>query len=96
MKLTTVVILALGLNASPAMAQNSGAAGSAGDAAVSPATGSSSTNGPASDSGRQRTSTGVSSGVLDNGTTGDTIGPGPGTTSSPTPRTATPSSPPRN
>jgi hypothetical protein len=72
---------ALVLASSLAHAQNANSTTPPGDAAVSPAT----TNpaGGSSRTDRPTPGSGVNSGVLNNGTTGDTIGTGPGTTSGP-------------
>jgi hypothetical protein len=70
-----------------ALAQSAGTGSTTGDAAVSPATVN-----PAGSTGANRSSlgAGVNSGAMNNGTTGDTIGTGPGTSSAPsTGQTAT-------
>jgi hypothetical protein len=74
---------ALVLTGSLAQAQNAntGSTTAPGDAAVSPAA----TNpaGGSSRSDRPSLGAGINSGAMNNGTTGDTIGTGPGTTSGP-------------
>jgi hypothetical protein len=80
MAATTMLLL----SGSIALAQNAstGAATTSGDSAVSPATGK--PVGAASGGDvRPTPGAGVNSGVLNNGTTGDTIGTGPGTTNRP-------------
>ena len=67
-----------------ALAQNAGTGSAApsGDAAVSPAAGNPVNDGSASPD-RQNLGAGVASGAMNNGTTGDTIGTGHGTSSAP-------------
>jgi hypothetical protein len=83
-KLTMFTVAALMLSPASGLAQvagNSAATGPAapsGDAAVSPASGNAQAGG-ARVSDRPGAGAGVNSGVLDNGTTGDTIGTGHGT-----------------
>ena len=88
MKLTAFAMMFAVLNAPLSMAQSNGVGTTSGDSAISPATGNS-TKGVSGSNDRHTTGAGVNSGVLDNGTTGDTIGVGSGTTSSPTPRLGT-------
>jgi hypothetical protein len=82
LKITLITAAAmLLLSASIALAQNAntGATTSSGDSAVSPATGNPVGTTSSSDV-RPSPGAGVNSGALNNGTTGDTIGTGPGTT----------------
>ena len=82
---TTAVLVANSLFASSmALAQNAstGSTTTTGDAAVSPAT-SNPANARSSSDNRPNAGAGVASGVLDNGTTGDTIGTGHGTPAAP-------------
>jgi hypothetical protein len=85
MKMTVfVALLALVVANSIAFAQNAstGATTTSGDSAVSPAAGNpidAASNG----TNRPSQGTGVNSGALNNGTTGDTIGTGPGTSNKP-------------
>lgn len=77
------------LTSSLALAQNAGTGPttSSGDSAVSPASG-----GPAnaaSNVSRPALGSGINSGAMNNGTTGDTIGTGHGTSSAPEPATPT-------
>jgi hypothetical protein len=72
---------ALVLASSLAHAQNANIGSSTGDAAVSPATANPA--GGSSRTDRPSPGAGINSGALNNGTTGDTIGTGPGTTSGP-------------
>ena len=67
-----------------ALAQNAGTGSAApsGDTAVSPAAGNPVNDGSASPN-RQNLGAGVASGAMNNGTTGDTIGTGHGTSSAP-------------
>jgi hypothetical protein len=65
---------------------NTGSSTPPGDAAVSPATPNPA--GGSSRTDRPSPGAGVNSGALNNGTTGDTIGTGPGTTSGPAAGTA--------
>ena len=86
MKLAIIAVASASLFAnSIVLAQNAstGSTTTTGDAAVSPAT---SNPGSASSSSDNRPSpgAGVASGVLNNGTTGDTIGTGHGTPPAPT------------
>jgi hypothetical protein len=88
------VVSALSLTSSIAIAQNAstGATTTSGDSAVSPAAvnpidmNSSGANRPSQGAG-------VNSGVLNNGTTGDTIGTGPGTSGRPSTGQGTTSEP---
>jgi hypothetical protein len=68
-----------------ALAQNAGTGSTAtsGDAAVSPATPPA--NGASSATTRPSAGGGINSGAMNNGTTGDTIGTGSGTSSTPAP-----------
>jgi hypothetical protein len=75
------IAAALVLASSLAHAQTANTGSSTGDAAVSPATANPA--GGSSRTDRPTPGTGINSGVLNNGTTGDTIGTGPGTTSGP-------------
>jgi hypothetical protein len=85
-----ITVSAVIFTSSLALAQNAstGSATPSGDSAVSPATvnpaggGSNGTN-------RSSPGAGVNSGAMNNGTTGDTIGTGPGTSSAPSPGQAT-------
>jgi hypothetical protein len=74
---------ALALTSSLAQAQNANTGSSTppGDAAVSPA--AANPAGGSSRTDRPSPGAGINSGALNNGTTGDTIGTGPGTTSGP-------------
>jgi hypothetical protein len=74
---------ALVLTSSLAQAQNAntGSTTPPGDAAVSPA--AANPAGGSSRTDRPSPGAGINSGALNNGTTGDTIGTGPGTTSGP-------------
>jgi hypothetical protein len=74
---------ALVLTSSLALAQNAntGSTTPSGDAAVSPATANPA--GGSSRTDRPIPGAGINSGAMNNGTTGDTIGTGPGTTSGP-------------
>lgn len=86
MKLAIIAVTAATLFANPmALAQNSstGSTTTTGDAAVSPASSNPAHAGSGSDN-RPSPSAGVASGVLNNGTTGDTIGTGHGTPAAPT------------
>jgi hypothetical protein len=81
-----VIIAATALFASSAaLAQNAstGSTRTTGDAAVSPAT-SNPVNASSSGDNRPSPGAGIASGVLNNGTTGDTIGTGRGTPPAPT------------
>jgi hypothetical protein len=60
---------------------NTGSSTPPGDAAVSPATANPA--GGSSRTDRPSPGAGINSGAMNNGTTGDTIGTGPGTTSAP-------------
>jgi len=73
---------------SAALAQNAGTGSTTttGDAAVSPAT-SNAANASSSSDNRASPGAGVAAGVLNNGTTGDTIGTGHGTPAAPAART---------
>jgi hypothetical protein len=86
MKYSVIAAIALIFSSSFALAQNAstGSTTTAGDSAVSPASPSPS-NGAANGTNRPSVGAGVNSGALNNGTTGDTIGTGPGTTSGPAP-----------
>ena len=96
MKLAIVAAAAALITHSMALAQNAstGSTTTSGDASVSPAmsnagnTRSSSDNPPSPGAG-------VASGVLNNGTTGDTIGTGHGTPPAPTTATGAASAPPK-
>jgi hypothetical protein len=91
MKLAIIAVAAGTLFAhSMALAQNSstGSTTTTGDAAVSPAT-SNPVNASSSSDNRPSPGAGVASGVLNNGTTGDTIGTGHGTPPAPTTGTGT-------
>lgn len=84
MKITLIAaVSALVLTGSLALAENAntGSTTPSGDAAVSPATANPA--GSSSRTERPSPGAGVNSGALNNGTTGDTIGTGPGTTSAP-------------
>jgi hypothetical protein len=76
---------ALVLTGSLALAQNAntGSTTPSGDAAVSPATANPA--GGSSRTDRPSLGAGINSGAMNNGTTGDTIGTGRGTTSAPAP-----------
>jgi hypothetical protein len=80
-------VSAVVFSSSLALAQNAGTGSTAspGDSAVSPATvnpaGSTGLNRPIDD--RSGPGAGVNSGAMNNGTTGDTIGTGPGTSGGP-------------
>jgi hypothetical protein len=80
--ITATVALLLG--GSIALAQNAstGATTTSGDSAVSPAA-SKPVSAASGGDDRPTPGVGVNSGVLNNGTTGDTIGTGPGTTNRP-------------
>jgi hypothetical protein len=85
MKIAFVVaVSAVVLTSLPAPAQNAstGSTVTTGDSAVSPASGDP-TAASSPSANRQNPGAGVSSGVLNNGTTGDTIGTGPGTSTGP-------------
>jgi hypothetical protein len=86
MKSAALAIAALLFSASVALAQNAstGATTTTGDAAVSPAS-PSQNSGPVTPPNRPSAGAGINSGVLNNGTTGDTIGTGSGTVAGPTP-----------
>ncbi len=75
---------------SMALAQNAstGSTTTTGDAAVSPAT-ANPVNTSSSSDNRQNPAAGIASGAMNNGTTGDTIGTGHGTTAAPTTGTGT-------
>jgi len=83
-KLAMVAVVALVLSPATGVAQGAGnnaatgPAAPSGDAAVSPATGNGQA-GTARTTDRPGVGNGINSGVLDNGTTGDTIGTGHGT-----------------
>src|SRR5450631_2324292 len=88
-KASIAALSALALTSSLALAQNAntGSSNPSGDSAVSPATvnpagGSSRTDRPSPGAG-------INSGAMNNGTTGDTIGTGHGTTSGPVPGSGT-------
>ena len=86
MKFAIIAIAATALVAnSPVQAQNpsTGSTTTTGDAAVSPAA-SNPANTSSSGHNRPGPGAGVASGVLNNGTTGDTIGTGHGTPPAPT------------
>jgi hypothetical protein len=76
-------VSALLLSSSLALAQsaNTGSTNPSGDAAVSPATANPA--GISSRTDRPSLGAGINSGAMNNGTTGDTIGTGTGTTSAP-------------
>jgi hypothetical protein len=85
MKFAIIAASLLIMFSTTVLAQNASTTGSTtttGDAAVSPATPNSSNALPIGAS-RSTPGAGVNSGVLDNGTTGDTIGTGPGTSNQP-------------
>jgi hypothetical protein len=89
MKIVTILIASgIAVSGSLAVAQtaNTGSSTPRGDAAVSPA--GSSTGSDQNSANRPVPGSGVNSGVLNNGTTGDTIGTGPGSAAS----TASPAS----
>jgi hypothetical protein len=73
-------------SASCALAQHAGTGATitAGDAAVSPAT-PNPANGASGSTNRPDLGAGIASGAVNNGTTGDTIGTGHGTSSTPAP-----------
>jgi hypothetical protein len=85
MKITVfaaVSVLILGNSIAFAQNASTGVTATSGDSAVSPAAGNpidAASNG----TNRPSQGAGVNSGVLNNGTTGDTIGTGPGTSSKP-------------
>jgi hypothetical protein len=90
MKTTLVAaVSALVLTSSLALAQNAntGSTTPPGDAAVSPATANPAGGSPRTE--RPSPGAGVNSGAMNNGTTGDTIGTGSGTTSAPAAGTST-------
>jgi hypothetical protein len=91
--LLTVSLLVLAGSAALAQNASTGATTTSGDSAVSPAAGGP----PGMSSGTNRPSqgTGVNSGVLNNGTTGDTIGTGPGTSGRPSTELGTATAPAR-
>jgi hypothetical protein len=80
-------ISAVVFSTSLALAQNAGKdlAKPAGDAAVAPTTGNPVNEGSATPD-RQNLGAGIASGAVNNGTTGDTIGTGHGTSSAPATR----------
>jgi hypothetical protein len=86
---TAGVALVLVFTAALAHAQNAGTPPVAplGDSAVSPAAASLSAANSA-DGSHQRLGAGIASGAVNNGTTGDTIGTGHGTSSAPDPKPA--------
>jgi hypothetical protein len=87
MKFAVIVAACAVLFASPpARAQNAatGSTSTSGDSAVSPAS-ANPANGSATGTNRPALGTGIASGVMNNGTTGDTIGTGSGTSSAPAP-----------
>jgi hypothetical protein len=86
-------LLALVLTGSLAQAQNANTGSSTppGDAAVSPATANPA--GGSSRTDRPSPGAGINSGAMNNGTTGDTIGTGPGTTRGPAAGVGTAGSP---
>ena len=84
MKLTVIVATTLIFSGSFVLAQNAstGSTTTTGDLAISPAT-PSQNNSSANGASRLSPGTGINSGAMNNGTTGDTIGTGPGTESGP-------------
>ena len=87
MKFTVIAATALIFSNSLVLAQSAstGSTTTIGDSAISPAS-PSQTNGAATGANRPSSpGTGINSGAMNNGTTGDTIGTGPGTASGPAP-----------
>ena len=80
--ITAVSALVLASPLAHAQTTNTGSTTPRGDAALSPAT-AEPAGGGSSHSDRPSPGAGINSGAMDNGTTGDTIGTGHGTTSGP-------------
>ena len=89
MKMAVIVATALIFSGSLVLAQNAstGSTATTGDSAVSPASPNLS-NSSANATNRPSPGAGINSGAMNNGTTGDTIGTGPGTASRPEPTPA--------
>ena len=85
MKLIVIAATTLIFSGSFVLAQNAstGSTTTTGDSAISPATPSQSNSSASGDASRLSPGTGINSGAMNNGTTGDTIGTGPGTASGP-------------